>query len=47
MNIKYIPTAEDSLEKIVKFVSESFKSELTKEKLNHHLNKLISIEKIR
>ncbi len=45
MNIKYIPTAEDSLEKIVKFVSESFKSELTKEKLNHHLNKLISIEK--
>lgn len=45
MNIKYYPTGEDSIEKIVDTVSNSFKSELTKEKLNTHLNKLISIEK--
>lgn len=45
MNIIYNPTGEDSLEKIVNVVSDSFKSELTKEKLNSHLNKLISIEK--
>ncbi|MBC7087622.1 MAG: hypothetical protein H5T96_03910 [Tissierellales bacterium] len=45
MNIIYYPTGDDDIEKITSSVRESFKSELTKENLSAHLNRLISIEK--